>query len=88
MKSTPNRMCVCCRQMKPQKEMLRVVKTKDGQVFVDKTGKASGRGSYICSDKECIAKAKKTRAFDRAYKMKLDDEFYLQIEKELTNEQN
>ena len=81
-------MCICCRQMKPQKELLRVVGTKDGDVFVDKTGKAQGRGSYICVNKDCIAKAKKTKAFDRIYKIKVDESVYLKLEEEISNAEN
>ena len=88
MKKTPSRMCICCRQMKPQKELLRVVGTKDGDVFVDKTGKAQGRGSYICVNKDCIAKAKKTKAFDRIYKIKVDESVYLKLEEEISNAEN
>ena len=81
-------MCICCRQMKPQKELLRVVGTKNGDVFVDKTGKAQGRGSYICVNKDCIAKAKKTKAFDRIYKIKVDESVYLKLEEEISNAEN
>lgn len=81
-------MCICCRQMKPQKELLRVVKPKDGEVVIDTTGKVQGRGSYICLSKDCINKAKKTKAFDRVYKTKVDDNVYLELERIVLNAEN
>ncbi len=55
-KSVPMRMCIACRQMKPKKEMTRVVKTADGEIAADPTGKAAGRGAYICNDGACLKK--------------------------------
>ena len=61
-KKIPVRMCVACREMKPKKEMLRVVRPKEGDVFIDLTGKAAGRGAYVCNDPACIRKLKKRQA--------------------------
>lgn len=58
-KKIPHRMCVGCREMKPKKQMIRVVRTPQGSVEVDLTGKRSGRGAYICSKAECLQKAAK-----------------------------
>ena len=52
----PFRMCIACRQMKPKKEMTRIVKNADGEIFADFSGKAAGRGAYICSDEACMKK--------------------------------
>lgn len=64
-KKIPERMCVSCRQMKPKNDLIRIVNTPDG-VIVDKTGKVNGRGVYICSCKDCIAKALKNKGFAKA----------------------
>lgn len=75
-KKTPERMCVACREMKPKKNLTRVVSDKEGKVFVDKTGKANGRGAYICTDNECPEKAKGSRALERAFKRKIPSEIW------------
>ena len=60
-KKIPMRMCVGCHEMKPKKELLRVVKPAEGECAIDRTGKASGRGAYICPSAECLKKAQKTK---------------------------
>ena len=60
MKDTPLRMCIVCRQMKQKQELVRVVKNKEGEVFIDPTFKANGRGAYVCKDQQCIQKCIKT----------------------------
>ena len=82
-KSKPQRMCVCCRQMKDKNELVRVVKDKEGNIFVDITGKANGRGAYICKDKECFAKLKKQKSLSKAFKCQIADEIYTKIEGEI-----
>lgn len=71
-KKTPMRMCVACRQMRPKKELLRVVRTPEGAVLLDKTGRANGRGAYLCNDIECLHKAIRIKALERALEVKLD----------------
>ncbi len=61
------RMCIACHEMKPKKEMLRIVKPKEGDVFIDFSGKAAGRGAYICDDPECIRKLKRSRLLNKAF---------------------
>ena len=61
----PERMCVSCRNMKPKKDLLRVVRAADGTVKIDVTGKASGRGAYICIKNECVAIAEKRRVMEK-----------------------
>lgn len=69
----PMRMCVGCREMKPKAELMRVVKPQEGGPAVDRTGKAPGRGAYVCENAECLRRAQKTRALERALDAKIDD---------------
>lgn len=82
-KKIPNRLCLGCQQMKPKRELIRVVRNKEGQVSLDKTGKKPGRGAYICPNVECLNKAKKAKRLDRSLEVKIDDEVYRQLEEEL-----
>ncbi len=84
-KKIPMRMCTGCREMKPKRELVRVVKTSDGEIKLDFTGKLNGRGAYICKDKECLAKAKKQNTLARAFEMSVPEEIYTQLETELDN---
>ncbi len=81
----PLRMCLCCREMKPKKELTRVVLNKEGEIKLDLTGKAPGRGAYLCSAPECIAKLQKTKALDRGFSRSVPDEIYQQLVKELSS---
>lgn len=81
-KKIPLRMCVACHEMKPKKEMLRIVKPKEGDVFIDYTGKAAGRGAYICDSPECVKKLKKSRLLNKTFSMQIPDEVYARIEEE------
>ncbi|MDR2502684.1 MAG: YlxR family protein [Oscillospiraceae bacterium] len=65
-KKIPLRQCLGCREMKPKKELLRVVRAPDGAILLDPRGKASGRGAYVCPDETCLKKAVKSRALSRA----------------------
>jgi len=64
-RKVPARMCVACREMRPKKELIRVVRRPDGAVAIDTGGKMPGRGAYVCVKRECIALAKKRRIFER-----------------------
>ncbi len=75
-KKVPMRMCVGCRVMRPKKEMLRVVRSAEGQVSIDPTGKAAGRGAYICKDIVCLERAIKTRGLERAFEQKVEPMIY------------
>ena len=81
-KKIPLRMCVACHEMKPKKEMLRIVKPKEGDVFIDYSGKAAGRGAYICDSPECVKKLKKGRLLNKTFSMQIPDEVYARIEEE------
>jgi len=74
-KKIPMRMCVGCRQMRPKKELLRVVRSPEGEVGLDnRGGKSPGRGAYLCPNEECFARAVKTRALDRALDHKVEED--------------
>ena len=82
----PMRMCVGCREMKPKKELLRVVKPQDGDAHIDRTGKAPGRGAYVCDDAECLKKARKSRALERALECSIAAEVFEALEAHLSHE--
>lgn len=73
------RMCIVCRGQSDKKTLLRIVKNKDGEIFVDLSGKANGRGAYVCKEKECYAKLCKQKALNRAFKCDVPQEVYLKI---------
>lgn len=83
-KKTPMRMCTGCGQMKAKKELCRVVCTKDGEVSLDLTGRANGRGAYVCHDPECIRKARKNHRMENGFGTKIPDEIYDKMEEELS----
>ncbi len=83
MRKIPQRMCSGCGEMKPKKEMIRVVRSPDGEVSIDLTGKKSGRGAYICRDLECLKKARKSKRIERSLAVSIPDEVYDRMEAEL-----
>ena len=84
-KKVPLRMCVGCRQMKPKMELIRVVKTPQGEIIAPAGAKTNGRGAYICMNKECIDKAKKTGALNRALEKTIDADLYEKLKSECEN---
>ena len=72
----PQRQCVGCREMKEKKALLRIVRTPEGQILLDGTGKKSGRGVYVCPDPECLRKARKSRGLERALETTIPAEVY------------
>ena len=74
MKKVPMRMCVACREMKPKKELIRVVRTPEGEIVADETGRKNGRGAYLCRAEACFNKAVKTKALERALEHPLSEE--------------
>lgn len=84
-KKIPMRMCTGCREMQPKKELVRVVRTAEGEIKLDNTGKLNGRGAYICKNKDCLIKARKANALSRAFETAVPDEIYAQLETELEN---
>ena len=82
-KKTPMRMCTGCREMKPKNDLIRVVRTPEGEVKVDATGKINGRGAYLCKSVECLAKAEKANALTRALNITADRELYATLKGEI-----
>ena len=77
-------MCVVCRKKKPKNLLIRIVRQKQtGKIFMDKTGKADGRGAYLCFEKECLERARKKRGIERSFKCGVDGLIYDDLEKEL-----
>ena len=81
MKHIPLRSCIVCRRQKDKSDLLRIVRQPDGAVVIDATGKAAGRGAYVCKSGDCMQTAVKKRALNRAYKQPLSDEVYKELEK-------
>lgn len=81
-KCVPMRMCIACREMKPKKEMFRVVKNADGEIAVDATGKAPGRGAYICNDDSCLKKLADKKLLHKAFAANVSQEVYKGVEEE------
>ena len=80
MRKVPMRMCTGCGQMKPKRELVRVVKSQDGEIALDLTGKKAGRGAYVCRDIECLQKARKARRLEKAFSCRIPDEVYDRME--------
>ena len=76
------RQCVGCGEMKSKKEMMRILKTAEGAIVLDVTGKKNGRGAYLCKTEECLKKARKTKGIERSFKMSIPAEVYDNLEKE------
>lgn len=84
-KKIPMRQCVGCRAMKPKKELIRVIRTPEDQVLLDKTGKRNGRGAYLCPDPDCFGKARKSKSLERSLKIAIPEDIYDHLEEELKN---
>ena len=82
-KKIPLRQCVGCAEMMGKKEMIRVLKTAEGDICLDATGKKNGRGAYICLNCDCLAKARKSKGIDRALKVTVSDDIFDAISREL-----
>jgi len=82
-KKVPMRMCVGCREMQPKKELIRIVRSPEGEVHADPTGKAPGRGAYVCKKAECLARAEKIRALERALEHKVEPEVFARLAEEI-----
>lgn len=85
-KIEPKRMCVACREMKEKREMFRVVKNAAGEIFADFSGKAAGRGAYICNNDECVKRLKKQRLLNKAFSAPVSDDVYRRIEEEVQSQ--
>lgn len=86
MKKLPNRTCIGCNTQKLKKELIRVVKNKEGQISIDKTGKMPGRGAYICDNPECLKKAINSKRLEKCFETKIDEEIYKELQKVMENQ--
>lgn len=82
-KKVPMRQCLGCREMKPKRELIRAVRSPEGNISLDFKGKASGRGAYVCPDPQCLKKAIKAKALERALSVQIPPEIYEALEKEM-----
>ena len=82
-KKIPLRQYIGCGEMKSKKEMIRVIKTAEGEILLDATGRKNGRGAYLCPSMECFKKAVKGRGLERSFKMAIPREVYETLEKEM-----
>ena len=76
MKSLPQRTCMGCNLKKNKKELIRIVKNKEGNISIDRTGKAEGRGAYICDNISCLEKVIKSKRLEKLFETKISDEIY------------
>ncbi|MDD3222162.1 MAG: YlxR family protein [Clostridia bacterium] len=84
-KKLPLRQCTGCREMKNKKDMIRVIKTAEGDICIDATGRKNGRGAYICPDIKCLEQAMKNRGLERSLKTSIPAEVYQQLEEEMSH---
>jgi len=85
-KKIPMRQCMGCRERRPKKEMIRVVRSPEGEVSLDFHGKKNGRGAYVCPNMECLKKAIRSKALDRSLEVSIPEEIYAQLELEMEEE--
>ncbi len=84
-RKTPLRKCSGCGEMKPKQELIRIVKNKEGEIFLDLTSKSPGRGAYLCHCVECFNMARKARRFEKAFSTKIPEDVFERMEEELKN---
>ena len=77
------RQCVGCREMKPKRELIRIIRTAEEELLIDATGKKNGRGAYICPNRDCLKKAVKSKGLERSLKIAIPQEIYQDFEKEM-----
>lgn len=81
----PERICIGCQEAKPKKELIRIVKSPEGEISIDKTGKKSGRGAYICPKEECLKSAEKSKRIEKSFSCRIDSVIYKELLNELKN---
>ncbi len=84
-KKKPERKCLGCGEMKEKSQLIRIVRSGDGRVYIDRTGKANGRGAYICESKGCFTKCRKAKRLDKAFGLPVPDEVYASLEGMVTD---
>ena len=82
-KKIPMRQCLGCREMKPKRELIRVVRSLEGEISLDFGGRANGRGAYVCPNGDCLRKAVKARALERAFSAQIPPEVYERLQSEM-----
>lgn len=82
-KKIPLRQCLGCREMKPKRELIRVVRSPEGEISLDFKGKAAGRGAYVCRDTQCLKKAIKARALEKAFSAQIPGEVYERLNEQM-----
>lgn len=82
-KKIPLRQCLGCREMKPKRELIRAVRSPEGEVSLDFRGRKPGRGAYVCPNPECLKKARKARALERAFSCQIPEEVWDALEREM-----
>lgn len=82
----PERQCIGCRESRLKKELIRIVKTPEGEIELDRTGKKNGRGAYLCDSSACLKGARKSNALSRSFKMNVPDEIYDKLERQLADD--
>jgi len=87
-KKIPQRQCMGCRERKEKRRMIRIVRTPEGNVNLDFSGKMNGRGAYICPNIECLKKALRSKALDRSLEVTIPEEVYARLEKEMEGAKN
>ena len=85
-KKIPMRQCLGCREMKPKRELIRVVRSPEGEISLDFKGKKPGRGAYLCPDPACLQRARKSRALERAFEVTVPAEVYAALEEQMEGE--
>ena len=84
-KKVPMRMCVACREMKPKKELLRVVRSPEGEISFDLTGRKPGRGAYVCHSSDCLLRAIKQKQLERTFSSPISDEVRDALQKQIAD---
>lgn len=84
-KKVPLRMCTGCGEMFDKRTLVRIVKSPDGEISLDLTGKKSGRGAYVCKNPDCLTKARKKKALERAFSVQISEDVYNAMEEEMKN---
>ncbi len=82
-KKIPMRQCTGCREMKPKRELIRVVRSPENEISLDFKGKAQGRGAYVCPSQDCLKKAIKSKALEKSLELAIPDEIYLQLKEQM-----
>lgn len=84
-KKIPLRQCLGCREMKPKRELIRAVKSPEGEISLDFKGRKPGRGAYVCPSAECLKKARKSRALERAFSAQIPEAVYDELEQQMAD---